>query len=53
MRMLRMRPGWELSRSGALAGTWSGGPVPVTRARAARRAELRKGPVTDLVRCGR
>jgi RNA polymerase sigma-70 factor (sigma-E family) len=37
MRAPRTRPGWELSRSGGLAGTWSGGPVPVTRARVRRR----------------
>ena len=32
MQTLRTRQGWELSRSGTLAGTCSCGPVPVTPA---------------------
>ena len=45
MRALRTRPGWELSRSGGLAGTWSGGPGPVPRPRARRR----QGPGEDAI----
>jgi RNA polymerase sigma-70 factor (sigma-E family) len=52
MRTLKMRPGWELSRSGTLAGTWSCGPGSATRARAARypgpRQEGRPGPRQEV-----